>query len=282
MAKQIAIISAADLSGGQWQLGAPMPDQAVKQPNGQVSWTVIENSSIEKMIRVGGYVEVFARTSDGKPIHQTLMPPTISLVFAAAPRAEWEELLNSVSPQAERLDEVLDISGNVWRMNGAFPGDASTTIVAMVSTSQETIDIYILPHPGSELDKQGFAIIITLMPLTVQRTTCKTLSLQQWMSIMHEAQDAADVPDEEDEEVECPSCGAANEPDATFCKECGAPLGEGGEEVVEPEVTPAQAPMPHMPAASAVTSAFAPPPAAATLPNGTGSTTTTTTTAPES
>ena len=38
--------------------------------------------------------------------------------------------------------------------------------------------------------------------------------------------------------MNCPNCGAANEPDARFCAECGAPLkGPAGEEdiIIKPE-----------------------------------------------
>jgi hypothetical protein len=276
MTKQRAIVSAADLGGGQWQLGSPIPDKAVHNAaTGETEWTYKENTRIERMLRVGSYVEVFARyTTAGnaaKAIHQTLMPPTISLVFESAPRAEWEELLAAIAPDAERLDEVLDIAGNTWLMNGTFPGNASTTIIAMIPTGEDTIEVFILPHPGSELDLQGFAIIITLMPLTVQRVTASNLGLQQWMSIMHSAAEAAEEAlKEEEEETECPSCSTANEPDATFCKQCGAPLdGEEEEEGVQAGVqaaVPATAFAPPPPAA-----AFAPPPAAAPLPNGSGS-----------
>jgi hypothetical protein len=254
MTKQIAIISAATLDGGQWQLGSAMPEGISKKPDGSAEWVFRQNTRIERMIRVGSYVEVFARYTDGQKegIHQMLMPPTISLVFASAPRGEWEDLFNAIPADEERLDEVLDISGNVWRKNGSFPGDSSTTIMTMVSTDDDTIDIYILPQPGSDLDKMGNAIIVTLMPLTVQRTTSNALSLQQWMSIMHEAQEAAD------------DNGDPEDP-------------EDPEEPEELELQPqaiGHAP-PRMPTASAVAAGFAPPPAPATMPNGSGATTTT-------
>jgi hypothetical protein len=178
------------------------------------------------------------------------MPPTISLILAIASRVDWDELLREFTDEDVRLEEVLDIQNNLWKVGSPFPGDNNSTIAAMYMV-EDRIEVFILPNVGSELDQSGIALHATLMPLTVQRTNCTAMTFAQWNRVMAEAQEAADDAErgEEEEEEEEEGEEVAAQPTAPYGRSPAMPgmssiqaaIG-AGQAVTPPMQPPATAP----------------------------------------
>jgi hypothetical protein len=131
-----------------------------------------------------------------------------------------------------KLFTVALVDGEMWQLGGWVPGSDATLsrgtdpndpvtygkeiegtagrqalrIVDMIPNEDASVDVYAVPVPGSEFERQQTAIVITLYPLTIRRTLT-IAKFNVWQEMLEEA-NAPDDDDDDDLEPDEPEAGS--------------------------------------------------------------------------
>jgi hypothetical protein len=126
-----------------------------------------------------------------------------------------------------KLFTVALVNGEMWQLGGFVPGSETTLsrgtdpnnpatygkeiegtaghqalrIVDMIPNEDASVDVYAVPVPGSEFERQQTAVIITHYPHTVQRTLT-IAKFNVWQAMLEEANTPDDDDDDDDDDLE--------------------------------------------------------------------------------